>query len=78
LASFVPVRFSRPWGPYNSGEVAGFEEDLANSLVEAGIAERVVSETALKPETKSEVPNRAVTRSKNRGTLVFEEKIGSE
>lgn len=35
----VAVTFKKPWRGYNKGEVAGFDEETAESLVDAGLAD---------------------------------------
>ena len=42
----VAVTFKKPWRGYNKGEVAGFDEETAASLVDAGLAD---SQTQAKP-----------------------------
>lgn len=33
------VKFNKPWSIYSPGDVAGFDEERAESLVKGGIAE---------------------------------------
>lgn len=35
----MAIRFKRHWGIYNSGEVAGFDEDTERRLCEEAVAE---------------------------------------
>ncbi len=37
----VIVKFTASWRGYSNGEIAGFEEDVANSLIDGGRAELV-------------------------------------
>ena len=36
------IRFIQTWSPYNSGERAGFPDDVANKLISQGYAAAVV------------------------------------
>lgn len=38
MAAKVTVRFARPHGPYNPGDIAGFDGETAQRLIEAGRA----------------------------------------
>jgi hypothetical protein len=56
----MAVKFKKHWRIYNPGEVAGFEEDIEQKLIESDIAEKVVVDE----EDKSiEVSNDKMVRS---------------
>lgn len=38
MSAKVIVKFSKPWRGYSPGEIAGFEESVAEALVGAGVA----------------------------------------
>ena len=40
-AELVAVKFTQSYTPHVKGEIAGFEEETANELVEKGVAELV-------------------------------------
>lgn len=48
------VRFTRPYLPYNPGEVAGFDAEFAADLVKRQIAEYVVAKPAAEVKDKDE------------------------
>lgn len=52
MSKKVAVIFERTWGAYNSGERAGFEEHVAESLVKGGAARYPEEEAKAKPEPK--------------------------
>lgn len=43
------VRFTRPYPPYNPGEVAGFSEAKARQLLDVGAAVKVEVEKSVSP-----------------------------
>lgn len=51
------VRFLRAYGIYNAGEIAGFEDELAQKLIELKIAEEVgeVIEKAIEEPAKDKM-----------------------
>jgi glycerol dehydrogenase-like iron-containing ADH family enzyme len=59
------VCFARHWGAYNSGEIAGFEADVADRLIAAGVAVAVVGEEA--PATASAVDETVTEAAPRRG-----------
>ena len=44
------IRFLKPYPPYNAGECAGFDPDVAGRLVARHIAERVEPTPSTAPE----------------------------
>jgi len=54
------LRFKIPNGPYNAGEIAGFEDKVADRLITWGIAEEVKQEKP-KPEKPSAKQTKPVT-----------------
>lgn len=54
------VRFAKRYGPYNSGEIAGFTDDVAKAMVNRGIAE-----FAKQNQTTPKAENDDVSKSDN-------------
>ena len=52
MSKKVTVVFERTWGSYNSGERAGFEEHVAESLVKGGAARYPEKKAKPEPEAK--------------------------
>lgn len=61
MARLVTVRFLRGSAPYNTGEIAGFEAQVARALIASGAAEAVkAAPPAPDPAAGREAPQRVV------------------
>lgn len=54
-----PVKFKSAWRMYQPGEIAGFADDIAQSLVEAGVAVDVDAEPEVPADTQQKADEKA-------------------
>lgn len=60
----VAVRFLKRWRAYNPGEVAGFDPEIADKLVEGGAAEYADKARTKRPATKAADPKKTAEDDK--------------
>jgi len=70
------VKFINGYSPYQKGEIAGFNPDMVQKLVQMGVAKKYVNETQTEEAPKKEAPvviaieqapaNRMIKKAKNK------------
>ena len=58
MSELIAVKFNKPWRGYSAGEIAGFDQEGADRLVEGEVAELLGTS---KPKAKSAKPKPANT-----------------
>lgn len=61
MSKNIPVRFLKAWRTYFTGDVAGFSKDLADELVDGGVAEYASEAVARKNSRRPQAPAPAPT-----------------